>query len=73
MVQELQDFKGREASLRQLGRASWISKLQAGAQVSTFELTLPRLFLPIFGHKVGILFPDLAISRQVLELKLVLV
>ena len=56
-----------------MGRAAWIGKLQAGAQVPTFELTLPRLFLPVFGQKVGILFLGLAISRQVLELRLVLV
>ena len=28
---KLQDFKGREASIRQLGRASWTSKVLAGA------------------------------------------
>ena len=38
------------------GLASWIHKLQAGAQVSTFELTLPRLFLLFRGHKVGMHF-----------------
>ena len=55
------------------GLASWIHKLQAGAQVSTFELTLPRLFLLFCGHKVGMLFMGLATSRQVLKLRLVLV
>ena len=54
-----------------LGQTSWISKLQAGAQISTFELRLPRLF-PLFrGHKVGMLFLGLATSRWVLELRLV--
>ena len=47
--------------------------LQAGAQVPTFELTLPKLFLLFCGHKVGMLFLGLATSRQVLELRLVLV
>ena len=56
-----------------MGQASWISKLQAGAQVLTFALTLPRLLLPFRGHKVGMLFLGLAISMQVLELRLVLV
>ena len=53
--------------------ASWISKLQAGAQVPTFELTLPRLFPLFHGHKVGMLFLGLATSRQVPELRPVLV
>ena len=56
-----------------MDQASWISKLQAGAQVPTFESTLPKLFLPFHGHKVGMLFLGLATSSQVLELKLVLV
>ena len=43
--QRLQDFEGREASLRQLDQASWMSKLQAGAQVPAFELTLPKAIL----------------------------
>ena len=47
--------------------------LQAGAQVPTFELTLPKLFLLFCGHKVGMLFLGLATSRQVFELRLVLV
>ena len=56
-----------------MGRAAWIGKLQAGAQVPTFELTLPKLFLLFCGHKVGMLFLGLATSRQVFELRLVLV
>ena len=56
-----------------MGQASWISKLQSGAQVPTFELTLTRLLLLFCGHKVGMLFLGLATSRQVLELSLVLV
>ena len=56
-----------------MGLASWISELQAGAQIPTFELTLPRLFPLFHGHKVGMLFLGLATSRQVLELSLVLV
>ena len=56
-----------------MGQASCISKLKAGAQVPTFELTLPRLLLLFCGHKVGMLFLGLATSRQVLELRLVLV
>ena len=50
-----------------------LSLLQARAQVPIFELTLPRLFLLFCGHKVGMLFLDLAILRQVLELRFVLV
>ena len=50
-----------------------LSLLQARAQVPIFELTLPRLFLLFCGHKVGMLFLGLTTSRQVLELKLVLV
>ena len=66
-------FRRWGANLGKLDRASWISKLQAGAQIPTFELTLPRLF-PLFrGHKVGMLFLGLATSRQVPELRLVLV
>ena len=61
------------ASLGQLGQASWICKLQAGAQVPIFELTLSRLFLLFRGHKVGMLFLGLATSRQVPELRPVLV
>ena len=56
-----------------MGQASWISKLQAGAQVLTFELTLPRLFLLFCGLKVGMLFLGLETSKQVLELRIVLV
>ena len=56
-----------------MGRAAWIGKLQAGAQVPTFELTLPKLFLLFCGHKVGMFFLGLATLRQVLELRLVLV
>jgi len=67
------DFKGWEASLRWLGRGSWISELQAEAQVPTFELIFPRLFLLFHGQKVGMLFLAMATSRQVLELRLVLV
>ena len=56
-----------------VGSSFWISKLQVGAQIPTFELTLPRLF-PLFrGHKVGMLFLGLATSRQVLELRFILV
>ena len=65
--------RGGGGSLGQLDRASWISKLQAGAQIATFELTLPRLFPLFYGHKVGMLFLGLATSRQVLELRPVLV
>ena len=54
-----------------MGLASWISELQAGAQIPTFELTLPRLFSLFRGHKVGMLFLGLATSRWVLELRLV--
>ena len=39
-LQKLQDFEGRETSLRQLGWDSRISKLLVGAQVPTFELPL---------------------------------
>ena len=53
--------------------ASWISKLQTGAQIPTFELTLSRLILLFHGHKVGMLFLGLATLRQVLELRLFLV
>ena len=56
-----------------VGSYSWISKLQVGAQISAFELTLLRLFPAFHGHKVGILFLGLATSRQVPELRLVLV
>ena len=69
----MQDFEGREASLGWLGLASWICKLLAGTQVPTFELILPRLFLPFCGHIVGMLFLGLTTSRWVLELRLVLV
>ena len=61
------------ASFGWLDRASWISKLQAGAQIPTFELTLPRLFPLFHGHKVGMLFLGLATLRQVPELRPVLV
>ena len=55
-----------------LGQTSWISKLQAGAQVPTFELTLPKLFSLFHGHKTGMCFLGvLATSRWVLELRLV--
>ena len=54
-----------------LGQTSWISKLLAGAQVPTFDLTLPSLFHPFCGHIVGMLFLGLATSRWVLELRLV--
>ena len=70
---QLQDFEGREASLGWSDRISWVSKLQAGAQIPTFELTLPRLFSLFHGHKVGMLFLGLATSRQVPELRPVLV
>ena len=63
---------GGVASLGRLDRASWISKLQAGAQIPTFELTLPRLFPLFHGHTVGMLFLGLATSRQVPELRPVL-
>ena len=66
-------FRRQGGSLGSLDRASWISKLQAGAQIPTFELTLPRLFPLFHGHKVGTLFPGLATSRQVPELRPVLV
>ena len=56
-----------------MDRAFWISKLQAGAQIATFELTLPRLFPLFHGHKVGMLFLGLATSKQVPELRPVLV
>ena len=56
-----------------MGRAAWIGKLQAGAQVPTFELTVPRLFTLFHGHKVGMLLLGLATSRQVVELNFVLV
>ena len=56
-----------------MGQASWISKLQAGAEVPTFHLTLPRLFLLFNKQNVGVSFLGLATSRQVLELRLVLV
>ena len=66
-------FRRQRGQPGPLDRVSWISKLQAGAQIPTFKLTLPRL-LPFFhGHKVGILFLSLATSKQVLELRLVLV
>ena len=71
IAKQLQDFEGRETSLGQLGRASWINKLQAGAQIPSFELRLLRLFL--LFNKVGILFLALETSRQVPELRLVLV
>ena len=54
-----------------LGQTSWISKLLAGAQVPTFDLTLPSLFHPSRGHIVGMLFLGLATSRWVLELRLI--
>ena len=47
------------------------NKLQSGAQVPYFELTIPRLFSLFRGHKVGMLFLGLATSRWVLELRLV--
>ena len=48
--------KAGEPASGKLDRAFWISKLQAGAQIPTFELTLPRLFPLFHGHKVGMLF-----------------
>ena len=67
-------FRRQEgANLEKLDRASWISKLQAGAQIPTFEFTLPRLFPLFHGHKVGMLFLGLTTSRQVPELRPVLV
>ena len=66
-------FRRQGANLGKLDRASWISKLQAGAQIPTFELTLPRLFPLFHGHKVGMLFLGLATSKQVPELRPVLV
>ena len=33
-----------------------MGKPQAGAQIPTFELTLPKLFPLFHGHKVGMLF-----------------
>ena len=65
-------FRRQGASLRWLDRASWVSKLQAGAQIPTSELILPRLFPLFHGHKVGMLFLGLATSRQVPELRPVL-
>ena len=56
-----------------MDRVSWISKLQAGAQILTFKLALPRLFSLFHGHKVGMLSLGLATSRQVSELRPVLV
>ena len=56
-----------------LNQVSWISKLQAGAQIPTFELTLLRLFPLFHGHKVEMLFLGQATSRQVPELRPVLV
>ena len=55
-----------------VGSYSLISKLQAGAQIPTFELTLPRLFPLLHGHKVGMLSLGLETSRQMPELKLAL-
>ena len=66
-------FQRQGASLVWLDQASWISKLQAGAQIPTFELILPRLFHLFHGHNVGMLFLGLATSRQVPELRPVLV
>ena len=66
-------FRRRGANLGKLDQASWISKLQAGAQIPTFELTLPRLFVLFCGHKAGMLFLGLETSRQVLKLRFVLV
>ena len=66
-------FQKQEASLKRFDLASWINKLQAGAQIPTFELTLPRLFPLFHGHKVEMLFLGLATSRQVPELRPVLV
>ena len=40
------------------------SKLQAGAQVPTFELTCPMLLLLFHQHKVGMPFLDLATSPE---------
>ena len=56
-----------------MDRAFWISKLQVGAQIPTFELTPPRLFPLLHGHQVGMLFLGLATSKQVPELRPVLV
>ena len=66
-------FRRQGANLGTLDRASWITKLEAGAQIPTFELTLPRLFPLFHGHKVGMLFLGLASSRQVFEFRPVLV
>ena len=52
--------------------ASWIIKLQSGARVPIFELTVPNLFLLFCGHKVGMFSLGLATSRRVLKLRLVL-
>ena len=65
--------KAGEPASGKLDRAFWISKLQAGAQIPTFELTLPMLFPLFHGHKVGMLFLGLATSRQLPELRFVLV
>ena len=66
-------FRRQGASLGLLDRVSWISKLQARAQIPTFELTLPRLFPLFYGHKVGMLFLGLVTSTQVPELRSILV
>ena len=65
-------FWRKEGQPRQLGLASSIIKLQSGAQVPTFELTVPSLFLPFSGRKVGNFSLGLATSRRVLKLRLVL-
>ena len=65
MIATAARFRSQLSSLGRLNQVSWISKLQAGAQIPTFELTLPRLFPLFHGHKVGMLFLGLATSRQV--------
>ena len=49
-------FQRQGGQPRVVGLSLLESKLQAGAQVPTFELTLPKLFLPFHGHKVGMIF-----------------
>ena len=55
--------------IKSLGSVSY----RLGLRFPNFELTLPRLFPLFHGHKVGMLFMDLATSRQVPELRPVLV
>ena len=49
-------FRKRGASLGQLDRASWVSKLQAGAQIPTFELTLQGYSLSFMDIKLEYFF-----------------